>query len=144
MSLAKATISGTIIKAPEKRFTSNNIAIASFPLDFAEVQDEQNIIYVRAIGNLAQKVFDQLKKNDKVVVEGRLLMISIKSEDGQTERKVAEIDISSFEKIQSSNTLTATDSSNIHQNDSSSNDEVIKFSEEEFNDELLGEDEIPF
>ena len=71
-------------------------------------------------------------------------MISIKSEDGQTERKVAEIDISSFEKIQSSNTLTATDSSNIHQNDSSSNDEVIKFSEEEFNDELLGEDEIPF
>ena len=144
MSLAKATISGTIIKAPEKRFTSNNIAIASFPLDFAEVQDEQNIIYVRAIGNLAQKVFDQLKKNDKVVVEGRLLMISIKSEDGQTERKVAEIDISSFEKIQSSNTLTAADSSNIHQNDSSSNDEVIKFSEEEFNDELLGEDEIPF
>ena len=40
MSLAKATISGTITKAPEKRFTSNNIAIASFPLDFSEIEGE--------------------------------------------------------------------------------------------------------
>ncbi len=139
MSLAKATISGTIIKAPEKRFTSNNVAIASFPLDFAEMEDEQNIVYVRAIGNLAQKVFEQLKKNDKVVVEGRLLMISIKSEDGQTERKVAEIDISSFEKIQSANA-----SRNISKDIEEQDNSVVEFAEEEFSDELLGEDEIPF
>lgn len=139
MSLAKATISGTIIKAPEKRFTSNNVAIASFPLDFSEIEGEQNIIYVRAIGNLAQKVFEQLKKNDKVVVEGRLLMISIKSEDGQTERKVAEIDISSFEKIQSANA-----SRNISKDIEEQDNSVVEFAEEEFNDELLGEDEIPF
>lgn len=139
MSLAKATISGTIIKAPEKRFTSNNVAIASFPLDFSEIEGEQNIIYVRAIGNLAQKVFDNLKKNDKVVVEGRLLMISIKSEDGQTERKVAEIDISSFEKIQS-----ASASKNMPQETEEQDNSVVEFGEEEFGDELLGEDEIPF
>lgn len=140
MSLAKATISGTITKAPEKRFTSNNVAIASFPLDFSEIEGEQNIIYVRAIGNLAQKVFEQLKKNDKVVVEGRLLMISIKSEDGQTERKVAEIDISSFEKIQSANASRKNNSNNIEEQDNN----VVEFAEEEFSDELLGEDEIPF
>ena len=140
MSLAKATISGTITKAPEKRFTSNNVAIASFPLDFSEIEGEQNIIYVRAIGNLAQKVFEQLKKNDKVVVEGRLLMISIKSEDGQIERKVAEIDISSFEKIQSTNASRNNDSNNIEEQDNN----VVEFAEEEFSDELLGEDEIPF
>lgn len=139
MSLAKATISGTIIKAPEKRFTSNNVAIASFPLDFSEMEGEQNIVYVRAIGNLAQKVFEQLKKNDKVVVEGRLLMISIKSEDGQTERKVAEIDISSFEKIQSANA-----SRNISKDIEEQDNSVVEFAEEEFSDELLGEDEIPF
>ncbi len=140
MSLAKATISGTITKAPEKRFTSNNIAIASFPLDFSEIEGEQNIIYVRAIGNLAQKVFEQLKKNDKVVVEGRLLMISIKSEDGQTERKVAEIDISSFEKVQGANASKNNVSNNLEGN----SDSVVEFAEEEFGDELLGEDEIPF
>lgn len=139
MSLAKATISGTIIKAPEKRFTSNNVAIASFPLDFSEIEGEQNIVYVRAIGNLAQKVFEQLKKNDKVVVEGRLLMISIKSEDGQTERKVAEIDISSFEKIQSANA-----SRNISKDIEEQDNSIVEFAEEEFSDELLGEDEIPF
>lgn len=140
MSLAKATISGTIIKAPEKRFTSNNVAIASFPLDFSEIEGEQNIVYVRAIGNLAQKVFEQLKKNDKVVVEGRLLMISIKSEDGQIERKVAEIDISSFEKIQGANASKNISKDNIEEQDNS----VVEFAEEEFSDELLGEDEIPF
>ena len=140
MSLAKATISGTITKAPEKRFTSNNIAIASFPLDFSEIEGEQNIIYVRAIGNLAQKVFEQLKKNDKVVVEGRLLMISIKSEDGQTERKVAEIDISSFEKVQGADASKNNVSNNLEGN----SDSVVEFAEEEFGDELLGEDEIPF
>ena len=140
MSLAKATISGTITKAPEKRFTSNNIAIASFPLDFSEIEGEQNIIYVRAIGNLAQKVFEQLKKNDKVVVEGRLLMISIKSEDGQTERKVTEIDISSFEKVQGASASRNNVSNNLEGNSES----VVEFAEEEFGDELLGEDEIPF
>lgn len=140
MSLAKATISGTITKAPEKRFTSNNVAIASFPLDFSEVEGEQNIVYVRAIGNMAQKVFEQLKKGDKVVVEGRLLMISIKSEDGQTERKVAELDISSFEKVQGANDSRNGVSNNLEEK----SDSVVEFAEEEFGDELLGEDEIPF
>ncbi len=140
MSLAKATISGTIMKAPEKRFTSNNVAIASFPLDFSEVEGEQNIVYVRAIGNMAQKVFEQLKKGDKVVVEGRLLMISIKSEDGQTERKVAELDISSFEKVQGASASRNGVSNNLEEK----SDSVVEFAEEEFVDELLGEDEIPF
>lgn len=140
MSLAKATISGTITKAPEKRFTSNNVAIASFPLDFSEVEGEQNIVYVRAIGNMAQKVFEQLKKGDKVVVEGRLLMISIKSEDGQIERKVAELDISSFEKVQGANASRNGVSNNLEEK----SDSVVEFAEEEFGDELLGEDEIPF
>lgn len=140
MSLAKATISGTITKAPEKRFTSNNVAIASFPLDFSEIEGEQNIVYVRAIGNMAQKVFEQLKKGDKVVVEGRLLMISIKSEDGQTERKVAELDISSFEKVQGANASRNGVSNNLEEK----SDSVVEFAEEEFGDELLGEDEIPF
>lgn len=140
MSLSKATISGTITKAPEKRFTSNNVAIASFPLDFSEVEGEQNIVYVRAIGNMAQKVFEQLKKGDKVVVEGRLLMISIKSEDGQTERKVAELDISSFEKVQGANASRNGVSNNLEEK----SDSVVEFAEEEFGDELLGEDEIPF
>ena len=67
-------------------------------------------------------------------------MISIKSEDGQTERKVAELDISSFEKVQGANASRNGVSNNLEEK----SDSVVEFAEEEFGDELLGEDEIPF
>ena len=36
MSLAKAVVTGTIYRTPEKRFTQNNVAVTAFILNIAD------------------------------------------------------------------------------------------------------------
>lgn len=67
MSLAKAVISGTVYRAPEKRFTSNNVPISAFALNISE--NEETLVRVIAKGNLAQTVEETVNKGDRVVVE---------------------------------------------------------------------------
>lgn len=132
MSLARATISGVVTKSPEKRFTQNNFAITTFPLEFQEMS-QKSVVYIRAVGKLAEDAASKISKGDSIVAEGRLQLVSVKTEDGNAERKIAQIDLSSFEKFSNSS--------------SSSHDEsqVVQFAEEEIDaDDLLAEDEIPF
>lgn len=133
MSLAKAVLSGTVYRNPEKRFTGNNIPVTSFTLLIDE--KEQSIIRVIVRGNLADTVENAISKGDKIVAEGRLQMISVQADDG-TERKVMELDLSSFEALNSSQPS----SSSI----ASQQKEVVKFAEVEESDILIGEEEIPF
>ena len=133
MSIAKAVISGTVYRNPEKRFTGNNIPVTSFTLNIDE--KEQSLVRIVARGNLAETVENAVSKNDKIVVEGRLQVSNIQAEDG-TEKKVMEIDMSSFEVITSQNTS--------YVSDSKKSDEVVKFAEVEPDDVLIGEEEIPF
>ena len=133
MSLAKAVLSGTVYRNPEKRFTGNNIPVTSFTLLIDE--KEQAIIRVIVRGNLADTVENAISKGDKIVAEGRLQMISVQADDG-TERKVMELDLSSFEALNSSQPS----SSSI----ASQQKEVVKFAEVEESDILIGEEEIPF
>lgn len=130
MTISKAVLSGIVYRAPEKRFTSNNIPIAYFTLNIDE--KDETLIRVFAKGNLAELVENNIAKSDKVVVEGRLQNSTIKAEDG-TERKIVEVDLSSFEKISGSASKSP-----------SSNDQIVKFAEEDFSDDLIGEEEIPF
>lgn len=51
MSLAKAVISGTVYRAPEKRFTSNNVPISAFAMNISDT--EETLVRVIAKGNLA-------------------------------------------------------------------------------------------
>ncbi len=132
MTLAKAVLSGTVYRAPEKRFTSNNIPVAFFTLNIDE--KDETLVRVVAKGNLADTVESSVSKSDKVVVEGRLQNATIQADDG-TERKIVEVELSSFELIASSQTSTSK---------KSSNEEIVKFAEEDFSDDLIGEDEIPF
>ena len=134
MSIAKAVISGTVYRNPEKRFTGNNIPVTSFTLNIDE--KETSLIRVVARGNLAETVENAVSKNDKIVAEGRLQVSSFQAEDG-TEKKVMELDLSSFEVISSNSPTTQ----NTSENKSS---EVVKFSEVEPEDILIGEEEIPF
>lgn len=127
MSLARATISGKVFRAPEKRFTSNNVPITSFTLNISGGEDEI-LIRVNSIGNLAETVAQTIDKGDEVVVEGRLQNAVATLEDG-TERKIVEIEVSSVMKI-SGNFIQP-----VPQKSSSST---------EFADELIGDDEIPF
>lgn len=133
MSLAKAVLSGIVYRNPEKRFTGNNIPVTSFTLNIDE--KEQSLIRVIARGNNAELAEQKISKDDKVVVEGRLQVTSVQSDDG-SEKKVMELDLSSFEVISSSNT-------SISQS-SSAPKEVVKFSDVEMDDVLVGEEEIPF
>lgn len=134
MSIAKAVISGTVYRNPEKRFTGNNIPVTSFTLNIDE--KDQSLVRVVARGNLAETVENSISKNDKVVIEGRLQISSFQAEDG-SEKKVMEIDLSSFEVIASS-----LESSSAKENKKS--EEIVKFSEVESEDILIGEEEIPF
>ncbi len=130
MSIAKAVLSGVVYRNPEKRFTGNNIAVTSFTLNIDE--KEQSLIRVIARGNNAELVEQALSKGDKAVVEGRLQIVGVQGDDG-TEKKVMELDLSSFEVLSSSQQSSS----------SKKSDEVVKFSEIE-EDVLIGEEEIPF
>ncbi len=136
MSIAKAVLSGTVYRNPEKRYTGNNIPVTSFTLNIDEKED--SLIRVIARGNNAENIEKAVSKGDKVVVEGRLQISMLQGEDG-SEKKVMEIDLSSFEVIKGNGTVISPSSST----DKSSND-VVKFSEVEMDDVLIGEEEIPF
>lgn len=137
MSLARATISGTVYRAPEKRFTSNNVPITGFTININP--DDETLIRVIAKGNLADTIVNSINKGDTIVVEGRLQNNTVKAEDG-SEKRIVEIDASSFEKIGgSSSSTTKSVSSSMNESE-----QIVKFGADEFSESLIGEDEIPF
>jgi len=133
MSIAKVVISGTVYRTPEKRFTGNNIPVTSFALNIDE--SEPSLIRVIARGNSAETLEQSVSKGDKIVVEGRLQMSTVQAEDG-SDKKITEIDLSSFEIISSS--------SNPVSSSATSEKKVVEFSDMEMTDTLIGEEEIPF
>lgn len=135
MSLAKAVISGTVYRAPEKRFTSNNVPITAFALNISD--NEESLVRVVAKGNFAETVETTVHKADRVIVEGRLQTNTVKNEDG-TERKIVEIDAFAIEHLAGSSAASTSAAP------SKSADSIVQFGQEEFSDDLIGEDEIPF
>lgn len=131
MTIAKAVVTGTIYRAPEKRFTSNDVAVSSFVMDIGE--KEETLIRVISKRAAFDELISSVAKGDKLLVEGRLQTANAKMEDG-SERKIYEIEASTIEKMDGSSMSVK----------SSNNDEIVKFAQEEFTDELIGEDEIPF
>lgn len=134
MSIAKAVLSGTVYRNPEKRFTGNNIPVTTFTLNIDE--KEQSLIRIVARGNNAETIEQAVSKGDKIVVDGRLQITSIQGEDG-SDKKVMELDLSSFEVLSGTSSVSSSSSS-------TKSDEVVKFGEVEMDDVLIGEEEIPF
>lgn len=131
MTIAKAVVTGTVYRAPEKRFTSNDVAISTFVLDIGE--KDETLIRIISKKAVLDNVVSDFNKGDRVLVEGRLQIANAKMDDG-SERKIYEIDANTIEKMgASSGAPKKTD-----------NGEIVKFAQEEFSDELIGEDEIPF
>lgn len=135
MSIARAVISGTVYRNPEKRFTVNNIPVASFALSADE--KEPFLVRVTARGNNAELIEKSVSKGVRIAVEGRLQFAAIQAEDG-TEKKAAEIDLSSFEILSSSSGAVSAAP------EEKSGKKVIEFSDMEVSDTLIGEEEIPF
>jgi single-stranded DNA-binding protein len=133
MTLAKSVVTGIVFRVPEKRFTSNNVAVSAFVLNIGE--KDEILVRVISVKNYLDGVVSSLSKGDKVLVEGRLQIALVKNDDG-SEKRVYEIDANSIEKMGATST-------NISEN-STNNEEIVKFAQEDFSDELIGEDEIPF
>lgn len=131
MTIAKAVVTGTVYRAPEKRFTSNDVAIWAFVLDIGE--KEETLIRVISKRVALDNVVSSFSKGDRVLVEGRLQIATAKMDDG-SERKIYEIEANAIEKMDGSVAAKAI----------SDDGEIVKFAQEEFTDELISEDEIPF
>ncbi|OGI00507.1 MAG: hypothetical protein A2Y25_03560 [Candidatus Melainabacteria bacterium GWF2_37_15] len=125
-SLAKVTVSGQVVKSPEKRFTEGNLAITSFMMDFG-FEGQEKLIRVFTIGKLADRIADTIKKGQSVIVDGRL-QTTTKNEAG-VDKKITEINAQGIEIIEKS--------SQSYQQDTGGEDEVSS-------EDLIGEDEIPF
>lgn len=134
MTLAKAVVTGSVYRAPEKRFTQNNVPVSSFVLNIGD--REEMLLRVISKRQALDEVVSSLGKDDRVLVEGRLQITTVKNESG-ADRKIFEIDASTVEPMGA-----VSGSASVS---NSSNEEIVKFpKEEEFADELIGEDEIPF
>lgn len=133
MALAKAVVTGSVYRAPEKRFTQNNVPVSSFVLNIGE--KEEMLIRVISKRTALDEVVSAIGKDDRVLVEGRLQITTVKNESGN-ERRIFEIDANTVEPMGASSGSSASQSS--------SSEDIVKFSQEEFADELIGEEEIPF
>jgi single-stranded DNA-binding protein len=131
MALAKAVVTGSVFRAPEKRFTQNNVPVSSFVLNIGDREEMLLRVIVRR--NALDEVVSSISKDDRVLVEGRLQITTVKSDSG-AERRIFEIDANTIEMMGAAAPSTS----------SSSDSDIVKFSQEEFTDELIGEDEIPF
>ena len=134
MALAKAVVTGTVFRAPEKRFTQNNVPVSSFVLNIGEREEMLIRVVVRRVA--LDEVVSAMSNDDRVLVEGRLQITTVKSDNG-SERRIFEIDANTIELMGVGAPLVASATT-------SSNSDIVKFSNEEFADELIGEDEIPF
>jgi len=130
MSISKAVIMGKVIRNPEKRFTSNNVPITYFAINFGK-DAEASVLRVIAKGKLAESVADTVKKDQTVIVEGRLQTNTVKGDSG-TEKKVIELDARSVEPV------------SPPVSSGSEPQEEIDFGDDAIIDDLIGEDEIPF
>ena len=133
MTLAKIVVTGKVTKNPEKRFTQNNLAVASLIVDINP--QEETLVRVSAIGAVADRISETVSMGDTVIVDGRLQMETVKTTSGK-ERKVATINASSVEKIGGSNSASAPVSNN--------KETLVQFSTEEIAEDLIDPDEIPF
>ena len=134
MALAKAVVTGSVFRAPEKRFTQNNVPVSSFVLNIGEREEMLLRVIVRRAS--LNEVVDTISKDDRVLVEGRLQITTVKSDNG-SERRIFEIDANTIEMMGAGAPVSTSSGA-------SSNADIVKFSNEEFADELIGEDEIPF
>lgn len=133
MSIAKAVVTGTVYRPAEKRYTQNDVAVSSFVLNIG-TRDE---LLVRVISKRKglDDVVSSLEKNEKVLVEGTLQVANVQTGDG-AERRIYEIDASAVEQIGGVSAVQAFDAT----------ENIVSFGADEasMQNELIGEEEIPF
>lgn len=128
MTVCKATFSGTVFRGPEKRATQNNVPITFFTLRVDG--KEELLVRVVSMGKAAETAANELSKDDRIVAEGKLRINTVKDEDN-SDKRIMELELSSFEKTGEASKL-------------SNPDRLVQFDDKDYSDDLLGEEEIPF
>lgn len=137
MTLAKIVADGVVVKAPEKRFTQNNLAITNLTVNLSG--SEETLVRVVSMGNLAETVENTVKAGDRILVDGRLQVETYKTQDGK-DKRIIQINASTIEKIGGTVEVGASNSSSTKAN----NDTIVQFADKEIVEDLIDEDEIPF
>ena len=83
------------------------------------------------------EVVSEISKDERVLVEGRLQITTVKNDSG-AERRIFEIDANTVEQM--GGVVSVSNSTKS----SGAGEDIVKFSQDEFSDELIGEEEIPF
>lgn len=135
MAFSKAVVTGTVYRAPEKRFTQNNIAVSGFVLNIGE--KEEILVRILSRRQAQDEIVSSLSKGDKVLVEGRLQIATVKTDDG-AERRIYEIDANMIERMGEGSGSSASS------NEKYGTKEIVKFESDDMSNELINEDEIPF
>ena len=143
MTLAKAFVTGAVVKAPEKRFTQNDMAIVGFTINIDKVNEA--LIRVVAFGQLAETIAATVAQGDSVAVEGRLQVNSYKLPNGK-DKRVFEINASTVEKISGGASGSASFASANSASIPQSEENLVSFAGDntEIAQDLIDEDEIPF
>lgn len=131
MSLAKSVVTGTVYRAPEKRFTQNNVAVSGFVLNIGD--REEILMRVVSRRNALDEVVSSISKGDRVLVEGRLQTAAVKMDDG-SEKRIYEIDANTIERM----------GETVSVNSDFGTEEIVRFESDDMVNELINEDEIPF
>ena len=76
MTLAKAFVTGSVVKAPEKRFTQNDMPISAMTINIDK--NNETLLRVVAYGQLAENASANINVGDEVAVEGKLQVNSFK------------------------------------------------------------------
>ena len=136
MSIAKATVTGTVYREPREYSTQNDVTIFEIILC---IKDRDNDMLIRVISKkrALEDVVKSLNKNDMILVDGRLQINTVKTENG-AEKKVFEIDANAIEK------MGAVSESSYSGSTSMSDESIVSFGDSDGANELIGEEEIPF
>jgi len=135
MSIAKATVTGTVYREPREYSTQNDVTIFEIILCMKD-RDNDMLIRVLSKRRALEDVVRSLNKNDMILVDGRLQINTVKTENG-AEKKVFEIDANAIEK------MGVTSESSSSNSDFGTEEAIVSFGETEAN-ELVNEEEIPF
>ncbi|MGN1125750.1 MAG: single-stranded DNA-binding protein [Candidatus Gastranaerophilaceae bacterium] len=128
-SISKAIVTGTIFRNPQTGYSSKGVSVSTFVLNIGE--KEELLIRVLAKRTALAEIIETLSKGTRVLVEGSLQTANVKDENGK-DRKIFEIDANTIELMGVASPVQ------------DNSEDIVKFSESELSDELIGEDEIPF
>lgn len=137
MTLAKAVVTGIVYKAPKTGYTNNNVAVSSFVLNIGT--QEEILVRVISKRQSLDEIVQNLSKNQKVLVEGRLQNGVSKMDDG-SEKRVFEIEASTIELMGAGSSTDA---------GSSDDGDILTFGDMEASaeantDVLMDDEEVPF